>query len=363
MTTNAAPPGTTAADAGDVRSVAERAAWQRVLMTGGAWVLLLDLVLIGVFTALSPYHVFFSMQNLQNQLLNGSEGLLLALAMTMLLGAGLFDLSVGANLVLSSVIGAMVLLAVAGGEAQPLQAADVVVLQNVPVAIVAGLLASVLAGVAFGAVNGLLIAYLRVNSLIATLGTLSVGTGAAFVITNGGDIGGLPQEIQSGFGLYKLGGVLPMPAIVAVGVALLMWAMFRYTKFGLDTLAIGSSRLAAERAGLKVKRHMVQLTAAAGGLAGLAGFINLSHYAATTSLGHSSDSLAAVTAAVIGGTALNGGRVSILGTFWGNALAGILISGLVIIGVVAFYQLIAIGTVLIVAVAIDQYRNRSRETW
>jgi ribose transport system permease protein len=363
MSTNAAPQNVSTAEKGDGRGVAERPVWQRILTTGGAWVLLLDLALILLFTVLSPDHVFFSVQNLRNQLLNGSEGLLLALAMAMLLGAGLFDLSVGANLVLSSVVGAIVMLAVAGGEAQPLQAAGVVELTNVPVAIVAGFIACLVTGALFGVVNGVLIAYLRVNSLIATLGTLSIGTGLAFVITNGGDIGGLPPEIQSGFGLYRLGGILPLPALVAIAVAILMWAMFRYTKFGLDTLAIGSSRLAAERAGLKVKRHIVQLAATAGGLAGLAGFINLSHYAATTSLGHASDSLAAVTAAVIGGTALMGGRVSILGTFWGNALAGILISGLVIIGVVAFYQLIAIGTVLIVAVAIDQYRNRRRETW
>lgn len=360
MTKAAQPSDTSGAD---TRRVAERAAWQRILMTGGAWVLLLDLVLVAVFTAWSPGHVFFSLRNLQNQLLNGSEGLLLALAMAMLLGAGLFDLSVGANLVLSSVIGSIVLLNVAGGEAQPLQSAEAVELHNVPVAILAGFLACVISGIIFGVVNGILIAHLRVNSLIATLGTLSIGTGVAFVITNGGDIGGLPPEIQSGFGLYKVAGVLPLPAIMSVVVAILIWAMFRYTRFGLNTLAIGSSRLAAERSGLKVKRHMVQLTAAAGGLAGLAGFINLSHYAATTSLGHSSDSLSAVTAAVIGGTALAGGKVSILGTFWGNALAGILISGLVIIGVVAYYQLIAIGAVLIIAVAIDRYRNRGREAW
>ena len=347
----------------DVRVVAERPAWQRVLTTGGVWVLLLNIVLVGIFTVLSPYHVFFSVQNLQNQLLNGSEGLLLALAMTMLLGAGLFDLSVGANLVLSSVIGSIVLLWVAGGEAQPLQAAEAVTLTHVPVALGIGFVTCVLAGAAFGAVNGLLIAYLRVNSLIATLGTLSIGTGLAFVITNGGDIGGLPPEIQSGFGLYKIGHLVPLPVLVAVAVAVMLWAMFRFTRFGLNTLAIGSSRLAAERAGLQVKRHVVKLTALAGALAGLAGFINLSHYAATTSLGHSSDSLAAVTAAVIGGTAMAGGKVSVLGTFWGNALAGILISGLVVIGVVAYYQLIAIGGVLIVAVAIDQYRNRGRETW
>lgn len=362
--TNPAKAGVSSSDTeADVRAVGERSSWHRLLLTGGAWVLLLDLALIGVFTIFSPYHVFFSIQNLQNQLLNGSEGLLLALAMAMLLGAGLFDLSVGANLVLSSVIGSIVLLNVAGGEAQPLQAAEAVVLSNVPFAIFVGFLTCLASGAIFGIVNGLLIAYLRVNSLIATLGTLSIGTGVAFVITNGGDIGGLPPEIQSGFGLYKLGGLIPLPAIVSIAVAVLMWAMFTYTRFGLNTLAIGSSRLAAERAGLKVKLHIVKLTALAGGLAGLAGFINLSHYAATTSLGHSSDSLAAVTAAVIGGTALAGGKVSIMGTFWGNALAGILISGLVVIGVVAYYQLIAIGGVLIIAVAIDQYRNRGRETW
>ena len=97
----------------DTRAIQEAAACRGILGANGTWVLILDIVLVAIFTYLNP--VFFSLRNLQNLLLNGSEGLLLALAVTMLLGAGLFDLSIGANLVLSSIVGVSVLITVAGG--------------------------------------------------------------------------------------------------------------------------------------------------------------------------------------------------------------------------------------------------------
>ena len=96
----------------DTRAIKEAAAWRRILGANGTWVLMVDIVLVAIFTWVNPF--FFSLRNLQNLLLNGSEGLLLALAVTMLLGAGLFDLSIGANLVLSSIVGVSVLITVAG---------------------------------------------------------------------------------------------------------------------------------------------------------------------------------------------------------------------------------------------------------
>ena len=90
--------------------------WRRLLAGNGTWVLGLNLLLIAFFTYLSPNHVFWSARNLQNQLLNGSEGLLLAIAMTILLAAGLFDISLGVNLAFSSVVGAMALVTVSGGS-------------------------------------------------------------------------------------------------------------------------------------------------------------------------------------------------------------------------------------------------------
>jgi ribose transport system permease protein len=332
-------------DADDTRAVKRAPALVRWLGGSGSWVLLLDILLVVVFTILSPDHVFWSVQNLENLLLSGTVTLLLSLGIAMLLGAGAIDLSVGANLVLSSVVGASVIKATIGA--------------GFPVAFIAGLAACLATGVVFGLVNSLVIAYFDVNSLIATLGTTGLGLATALLLTGGSDIGDMPAQLQADFGLNTLG-VIPIPAIVAIVIALLLWGVLRNTRFGTRTLAIGSLRLAAERSGLKVRRHLTALIILTGILAGLAGFIDLSHYGATTISGHPNDSLAAITAVVIGGTRLEGGKISIGGTVWGTALSVILQGGLVIIGVPSFWQLAAVGLVLIVAVCLDRIQARRR---
>ena len=234
-------------------------------------------------------------------------------------------------------------------------------LTNEPTAVLLGLVACLVTGAAYGLLNGFVITVLKVNSLIATLGTMSIGMGIVLLITKGADIGGLPDVIQSGFGLFKVGDVIPLPAVVALVIAVLLALTIRYLRFGLYTISIGSSRVAAERGGIRVRRHTFALTVLAGALAGLAGFLSLAHFGGTSINGHTNDPLAALTAAVIGGAALTGGRVSIIGTVWGTALAMILLGGLVVIGVSSFWQLIVIGTILIGAVAVDQLRNHRAE--
>jgi ribose transport system permease protein len=341
-------------DSDDPRAVSNRSAMSRWLRTNGAWVLFVDIALIVLFGLLSQDHVFWSVLNFQAIALASTEFLLLTLGLAMLLGAAIFDLSLGANLVLSSVVGGWVVNHVAGPVAADGSRPDVAV------AILLGVLAALTTGVLFGLVNGLIVAYLDVNSLIATLGTLGAGTGIALIITSGGDVNGLPPQLQTGFGLRTVG-IVPLPAVVAGLIAVVLWAVLRYTRYGLRTLAIGSSRVAAERSGLRVRPHLISLTMLAGLLAGIAGVVDFSRYDSTTVSGHAQDGLAAFTAAVIGGTVLEGGRVNILGAVWGTVLAVVLGTGLIVIGVAPYYQLIVIGVVLIAAVAIDRFRSRARE--
>jgi ribose transport system permease protein len=340
----------TPGDAADTRAVPKAPAVIRWLASGGTWILLLDVALIIVFTALSTNQVFWSLQDFQALMLDGTETLLLALGIAMFLGAGAIDISVGSNLVLSSVFGAKVIVAVAGtGSAG----------SHLFLALVLGFLTCVLAGMVYGAINGVIIAYFRVNSLIATLGTAGIGTGVALLITGGNDIGGLPSAIQGDFGLYAVGPI-PLPALLALAIGVVLWAMLRTTRYGIRTLAIGSLRLAAERAGLRVPRHLFSLAVLCGLLAGIAGFVDLSHYASTVVNGHTNDALAAITAVVIGGTRLEGGKISLPGALWGTGLSVLLQGGLAVIGVAPFWQLIAVGTVLIVAVCLDRIRFMRR---
>jgi ribose transport system permease protein len=220
-------------------------------------------------------------------------------------------------------------------------------------------------GILFGLVNGLLIAVGGINSLIATLGTLGIGTGIALLLSGGTDVGSLPVALQTDIGLQTLGPI-PVPAIAA-GLALAaLWFTVRYTRFGLRVQSIGSSRASAERAGLRVRGYLITLALLGGALAGVAGFIDLARFGSTAIAGHANDALGAVTAAVIGGTLLEGGRISIMGTLWGAALAVILQSGLVLLGVSSFWQLIVVGAVLLIAVLLDRVagiRRNKRSTF
>jgi ribose transport system permease protein len=328
----------------DTRAVAAKPAWRRLLTTRASAVLALDVVLFIIFTAIKP--VFASLASVQSLLLSGTEALLLAVGLAMLLGAGIFDLSLGANLVLSSVIGAKVINAIGHPSASGLYS-------NMGTAIAVGAVACILTGAVFGLVNGLLVAYGQMNALIATLGTLGIGTGLAYVISGGSDLSGLPAQMQANFGLRTVGPI-PLPAVIAIVIAICLFLVVRFTRFGMRTEAIGSSRVAADRAGIKIPRHLIRLTILAGALAGLAGFVDLSHFASTAISGHANDALNAVTAAVIGGTLLEGGKISIPGAIWGTGLAVILQGGLVIAGVSSYYQLIAVGAVLILAVGLDR---------
>jgi ribose transport system permease protein len=317
----------------------------RWVRTRAAWILLLDIALIGLFSALSPGHVFWSAANAQSLLLSVSQITLLAVGLAMMLGAGIFDLSLGANLVLSSVVGTIVMRSFQNPSGN---------YDNPTVAIVLGFFACVATGIVFGLVNGLLIALGNINSLIATLGTLGIGTGISLLITGGSDLGSLPVELQTTIGLNSLG-IVPIPAIGALIVAVSLWLIVRFGRYGLRVQAIGSSRPAAERAGITVRGYLLSLTVLGGALAGIAGFIDLSRFGSTAVSGHANDALGAVTAAVIGGTLLEGGRISITGALWGAGLAVILQTGLVILGVSAFWQLIVVGAVLLAAVLLDRF--------
>ena len=312
-------------------------------------IFVIDVGLVILFTILSPGNRFGSLANFESLMHYTMVALLLALGMTMVVAAEMIDLSLGANLILSSVFGVMTLEAMGGTTSDGTATGHVD-------AILVALLVCIATGLTFGIINGLLVTKLGVNSLIATLGMLSVGTGIALVITNGTDKYGITQTLQDGFGAVQIG-PFPLPMLLALAIAVVLWVVLRQTGFGIRTLAIGSNPIAAQRAGIRVDRHKIYLLMISGGLAGLAGFVDLSVYLQTAVTSHVLDPLNALTAVVIGGTALTGGRASIPGTIWGCFLAAILLNGLIVLGITSFYQQIATGLILIAAVAVDHVRT------
>ena len=318
---------------------------QRRIPTAGVAIAVVDVLAVLTFTFLSPDHVFFEVATFTNVALSAAQIVLLGIGAAFLLGAGEFDLSLGANVMLSSVVGAKVMQAMGGAD----EAGSITT-------IAAGVLACVICGGLFGAINGLIVTQFRVNALIGTLGMLGVGTGLGYVISNGTDIGA-PTRLQASFGIRNVLGSIPLPAVVTTLCAVLGFLVLTQTRFGVLTLAAGSSREATIRSGLPVKRHIFKIFVMAGALAGIAAVMDISRYTTTNIAGHQTDALSAIAGAVIGGTALFGGRVSIGGTVLGCLLPVILAVGLVLQGLPPFYQQIAVGIVLIVAVAI-----RSRDT-
>lgn len=317
------------------------------------WIALVDIAAI-IFFGIQNSN-FWSGASFINIGQSAAELVLLALASAYLLGAAEFDISLGANVILSSVVGGKVILAVSGTRAQ-VTAGEY---PRLGMGIALGILACVATGVAVGLLNGFVVGVMKVNSLITTLATLGVAQGVADILTNGGNLDSIPSQLQTGFGIRTWLGI-PLPVIVTVAALAILWFALAKTRFGLHTLALGSSRRAAHRAGLRVERQLLKLFVLAGGLAGVAGFIDLTRFATTNITGHQTDGLIALAGAVIGGTSLTGGRVSLIGAVIGALLPVILQSGLVVIGLPAYYQLVAVGVVLMVAVYIDQQRRGIR---
>ncbi|MDQ3225851.1 MAG: ABC transporter permease, partial [Chloroflexota bacterium] len=154
---------------------------------------------------------------------------------------------------------------------------------------------------------------------------------------------------------------ITLPVVIAYGIALVAAVVLNRTRFGRYTYAIGSNAAASRRAGVNVNLHLVKIYALSGLLAGVAGAMDLMRFGTASVGSHQSDNLAAISASVIGGTSLFGGIGTIGGSVVGAFIPTVLRNGLVITRVQPFWQNVAIGMVLILAVYIDQRRRKAEE--
>lgn len=333
---------------------------RRSLVTGlatsnVAWIFVVLVALIAFFTAVEPN--FANPVNIRSIAADNAALLVLAVGMTFVIVTAGIDLSVGSVLIFSGVVAAQVMLVLGGDPQNP----DAGAAQAGWGVVAAGVFAGLVAGLAWGVVNGLLVAKAKVPPLIATLGTLGMALGAAYLVTGGTDVRGIPQRFTSTVGFGLVFGVVPWLVVIAAGVALVLGLVLAFTRFGRYTYAVGSNPEAARRVGIKVDRHLIKVYALMGSLAGLAGVMSLAHFSTTTISGHSADNLAAIAAVVLGGTSLFGGVGKVAGTVIGVLIPAVLQSGFVTIGVNPYWQNVAVGAVLVAAVYLDQVRRRARE--
>ncbi|WP_244299671.1 ABC transporter permease [Rubrobacter xylanophilus] len=330
----------------------------RRLVSGftSVWIILILAILVAAF---SVWHgrAFLSADNFLNIAVDASELLLLAVGLTFVIITAGIDLSVGAILVLSSVIAAQTMVALSGTPEQ----VQNYTYPNQAVGIPAGIVVGLLVGTGCGLVNGLIITKLKLTPFIATLGTLGIFLGTAQILSGGTNVPYVPPAIQSEFGTRQLLGVLPVPIAISAVVVVVAILMLHKTRFGRHTYAIGSNVEAARRVGIDVERHLLKVYTLSGFLAGLAGIIDVARFNTASVGAHTLDNLAAISAAVIGGTSLFGGIGTIVGSVVGTFIPAVLRNGFVIGGVQPFWQQVAIGVVLILAVFIDQRRRSAEE--
>jgi len=319
---------------------------RRTLAAGETWVFAALIIMMAIFTGLAPGK-FLTLNDLSLNAQTTAPFLLMAVGETFVIITAGIDLSVGFVLVLSGVVAGEYYLSNGGPNAG---AGTIWV----------GAILGLLTGAGFGGLQGVAVAKLKIPPLIATLMGLGVAEGLSYLITGGHDIPSVPNGLINTIGTGGLGGV-QWVIIISFLATLLFGLILAFTRFGRYTYAIGSNPEAALRAGINVDWHLIKVYALSGLMAGLAGILNLAYFSTTTISGHPLDNLVVITAVVIGGASLFGGRGSMLGTFIGVFIPELLAAGLIIVGVNQYWQYILTGLVLGAAVYLDQIRRRLRE--
>ncbi|MGI9450376.1 MAG: ABC transporter permease subunit [Geminicoccaceae bacterium] len=314
----------------------------------GAWSWLFLVVLLIFFEswARAVYGISFLFNgfNIQSIALFAAAPLLLGLGQTFVIISGGIDLSVGFVMGLAAVIMARVMQEAAGlppGFALGLGIVVAFSISLIP-----------------GAINGWLIAHLRVPAFIGTLGMYGVARGTGFLAANGTTVPvNNPWLFEMGNG--KLLGV-PIPVVITIAAVLILHYVLSQTRFGQYTYAIGGNRTAAIRSGINVRRHTMMIYLIAAVCAGLAGMIYTARFSAGAAQAGEPMLLDSIAAVVIGGASLFGGSGTIIGTVIGALIIAVIQYGLVFVNVEPFWQFVAVGVVIIVSVLVDQSQSRLR---
>jgi L-arabinose transport system permease protein len=281
---------------------------------------------------------FFSTVNIVGLLLSVAQIGMVACTMMLCLASRDFDLSVGSTVAFSGVFGALVL-------AQT---------HSVLAALGCGLAAGALIGV----LNGALIAYLRINALIATLATMLMVRGLAFIVSHGQSVG-IADETFISFGDARLVG-LPVPVLMAAACFLVFGVLLNHTVFGRNTLAIGGNPEAARLAGVKVERLRVWIFGLQGLVTAAAGLMLASRITSGQPNAAQGFELDVISACVLGGVSLQGGKARIFGVAVGVLVMGTLANVMNLLNVDVFYQYLMRGLILLAAVLLDQLQVRGR---
>jgi len=307
---------------------------KRGLLSGDGMLYLAFLVLVVIFAVSSP--VFLTMGNLENIGRQTALVSIIAVGMTFVIVSGEFDLSVGSVMALCGVVAAMAM-------------------QSIGNYWLVGAAAALVTGAFFGFVNGLITTQFRIPSFLVTLGTLSIARGIALLATGTRPVIITEEPYFLIFGEGHLLGI-PAPIVWTVVVVLAGIVLLHLGTFGRKVYATGGNATAARYSGINTARIKIMGLVLAGTMAGLAALVlSARSHAARPDVGVGLE-LDVITAVILGGAALSGGRGMILGAILGSLIIGILNNGLVLLGVDASVQLAIKGLIIWVAVAVSARR-------
>jgi ribose transport system permease protein len=301
----------------------------------------LALVLIIVaFSILAPR--FASMANLSNILTQISINTVIAVGMTFVILLGGIDLSVGSVLALATIVAGLV---ITREDLSPGVATGLAILAGTSVGCVCGLF------------NGLVCERWKIHSFIVTLGMLNIARGAALQISDSRTIFSFPDAFNEVGSASVLG--VPVIFIIALAVVLIGRFVLRRTIFGRMIYAIGNNEEAVRLSGHAPSRYKAAAFVVCGGMVGLAAIMYMMRLNIASPILGVGFELNAIAAVVIGGTSMSGGKGSMIGTFLGASIIGVLNNGLLLLGMGDFARQIVTGLIIVVAVIIDTYRVRA----
>jgi ribose/xylose/arabinose/galactoside ABC-type transport system permease subunit len=314
--------------------------------------LIILLVMMFVFSRLSPY--FLTKNNLLQISIQAAVFCMLGAGQTFVILTAGIDLGVGSVLALVTVVSAIVMEQWAG-----LGATAVLVPGQEGGGLIPGLLAGLAVGLACGLTNGVIIGKMRVPPFVATLGMMGIARGLALIVT-----GGIPRfRLAPGADFLGQGHIagIPVPTISTAILYIVCLVILTRTKLGRYTYAIGSNRQATLLSGINVSKYLIFIYAISGLTAAMAGLTEMSRIGSGQPAGGTGYELDSIAAVVLGGTSLLGGEGTILGTLIGALIIASLRNGLNILNIYAFWQQVAIGVIIILAVFADQVRRGRQE--
>lgn len=309
--------------------------WPSSEVAGQLVLPLIILLLVLAFSLAQPR--FLSFQNAQNLSRQAALVAIIAAAQMFPIVSGGFDVSLGSQVAVVSVVTALAVL---------------------QFGILPGLAIGIVCGGLLGTINGWVIARYRVSPFVVTLGMLSFGRGLALLITDGNQVFGMP----AGFRVLGTGywGPVPLPVVVAVVLYLVCYFVLEWTRFGRYLYAIGANEEAARISGINVGLYKALAYTAAGLVTSLYAIVLSSRVDSGQPTMGQGDEMISIAAVVIGGVALGGGEGTIWNVVLGTAVMSLLSNGLNLVNVSSYVQLMVIGVVIVAAVVADQWRKRAR---